>query len=81
MSFNTLQGEQVDIFSFTDSAEEEALLALSVGDMVLEPLVDVDLGSVVGNLVPPQGDNAPTAAFNSRQSQLQAAFQSFVPQL
>lgn len=81
MSFNTLQGEQVDIFSFADNTEEQALLAASVGDIALEPLMDVDLESVAGIFVPPQAHNAPTAAFNSRQAQLSPAFQSFIPQM
>ena len=81
MSFNTLQGDQVDVFSFVDDAEEQALLAFSMGDVAVAPLMEVDLESVAANVVPPQGDNVPTAAFNSRQAQMPPAFQSYVPKM
>lgn len=76
MSFNTLQSEQVDVFSFVDSAEADALFASSTGEIALEPLMEVDLGSATANVVPPQGDNVPTAAFRSSEAVVMAAFQS-----
>lgn len=71
MSFNTLSPELQGF-----GAEDFELFASPLGEVAIQPLMDVDLESVANSIVPPQGENAPTAAFNSRMNQLAPAFQS-----
>lgn len=76
MSFNTLEGTPVEVDEFF--LEQDSMDVFALGELALEPLMEVDLASVVGQVTTPQGDAIATAAFNSHMNLVPAAFQSYV---
>lgn len=78
MSFNTLEGAPVELNELF--FEQDPIDTFALGELALEPLMEVDFASVASKVSTPQGDAAPTAAFNSQVSLVPPAFQSYVQQ-